>query len=122
MLLLLLQALRRLRLPLFYDQTAWVWPAGSLTHLLITMPFWTSQLWSDGGWMGTNSIPLVISSMYVMLAGGYLEWLLALMTKVGGRVRVVGGGGGVMVRSWLCKMPTGGPSCSVAHAEDRPQW
>jgi hypothetical protein len=36
-----LQALRRLRLPLFYDQTAWVWPAGSLTHLLITMPFWT---------------------------------------------------------------------------------
>jgi hypothetical protein len=33
--------------------------------------------------MGTNAIPLVISSMYVMLAGGYLEWLLALMTKVG---------------------------------------
>lgn len=37
----LCQALRRLRLPLFYDSTAWVLPAGSLTHLMVTIPFWT---------------------------------------------------------------------------------
>jgi hypothetical protein len=36
------QALRRLRLPLFYDSTAWVLPAGSLTHLMVTIPFWTA--------------------------------------------------------------------------------
>lgn len=35
------QALRRLRLPLFFDSTAWVVPAGALTHLMITIPFWT---------------------------------------------------------------------------------
>jgi hypothetical protein len=39
---LLPQALRRLRLPLFYDSTAWVLPAGSLTHLMVTIPFWTA--------------------------------------------------------------------------------
>jgi hypothetical protein len=37
------QALRRLRLPLFYDSTAWVLPAGSLTHLMITLPYWTRR-------------------------------------------------------------------------------
>lgn len=35
------QALRRLRLPLFYDSAAWVLPAGTLMHLLITLPYWT---------------------------------------------------------------------------------
>lgn len=35
------KALRRLRLPLFYDNTAWVVPAGALTHLMITIPYWT---------------------------------------------------------------------------------
>lgn len=38
------QALRRLRLPLFFDSALWVVPAGALTHLLITLPYWTRRV------------------------------------------------------------------------------
>jgi hypothetical protein len=34
------QALRRLRLQLFYDERAWMFPVGALTHCMITIPFW----------------------------------------------------------------------------------
>jgi len=35
-----LRTLRRLRLPLLYDDFCWTAPQGALNHLLITVPFW----------------------------------------------------------------------------------
>jgi hypothetical protein len=70
-------------MPLFYDSTAWVLPAGALTHLMITIPFWTSQLWLGDGWLGANGVPLAISALFVLTSGAYLEWLVAVMSKVG---------------------------------------
>ena len=34
------QNLRRLRLPIFFDERAWVFPVGAVTHCMITMPYW----------------------------------------------------------------------------------
>jgi hypothetical protein len=34
------QALRRLRLQLFFDERAWMFPVGAMTHCMITIPYW----------------------------------------------------------------------------------
>jgi hypothetical protein len=35
-----LRTMRRLRLPLLYDDYAWALPQGALNHLMITVPYW----------------------------------------------------------------------------------
>ncbi len=35
-----LKALRRLRLPLLYQEWRWAFWQGALSHLIITIPFW----------------------------------------------------------------------------------
>jgi hypothetical protein len=42
-----------------------------------------SELWLGNEWLGANSVPLVMASLFVMLSGAYLEWLVALMSQVG---------------------------------------
>jgi hypothetical protein len=41
-----LQALRRLRLQLFFDERAWMFPVGAMTHCMITIPYW--MWWAAG--------------------------------------------------------------------------
>jgi hypothetical protein len=77
------QALRRLRLPLFYDGAAWTVPAGALTHLLITLPFWTAELWLGSRWLGANGVALAVSALFVLTSGAYIELVAATRSKVG---------------------------------------
>ncbi|KIY93874.1 hypothetical protein MNEG_14088, partial [Monoraphidium neglectum] len=76
-----LQALRRLRLQLFYDERAWMFPVGALTHCMITIPFWICELWLGAAWLGRNGLPIAFSYLFAMLAGAWLEWLLALENR-----------------------------------------
>jgi len=43
-----------------------------------------SELWLGNQWLGANALPIVMASLFVMLSGAYLEWLVALMMQVGG--------------------------------------
>jgi hypothetical protein len=82
-----LQALRRLRLPLFYDGAAWTVPAGALTHLLITLPFWTAELWTGSAWLGANSVALAVSALFVLTSGAFIELVSATRSKARRRRR-----------------------------------
>jgi hypothetical protein len=53
-------------------------------------PPFHSELWLGNSWLGANSIPLVMASLFVMLSGAYLEWLVALMSKASFRVQCLG--------------------------------
>jgi hypothetical protein len=61
-----------------------VLPAGALTHLMITIPFWTSELFLGPAWLGANAVPLAVAALFVLTSGAYLELLVATRAKVGG--------------------------------------
>lgn len=65
------------------QRTRRVLPAGALTHLMITIPFWTSELFLGPAWLGTNAVPLAVSALFVLTSGAYLELLVATRSKVG---------------------------------------
>jgi hypothetical protein len=50
---------------------------------MITIPFWTSELFLGPAWLGTNAVPLAVSALFVLTSGAYLELLVATRSKVG---------------------------------------
>lgn len=47
-----------------------------------------SKLWLGPVWLGANGVALAVAALFVLTSGAYLEWLVAVRSKVGGPMMI----------------------------------